>query len=229
MELDFHHRFVAAEADESWTLLLLHGTGGDEDDLLELGRLLSPGAALLSPRGKVLENGMPRFFRRDAEGRFDREDLIRRTGELAGFLKAAAERYRFDPSRIVAVGYSNGANIAAALLLLKPAALAGAVLFHAMVPLQPADPPDLRGVPVFLAAGRLDGLIPPEESKRLARLLESAGALVTMAWQPEGHQLTRAEAEAARQWLQGLNTDRGRGERHHTGHGSTSREVLHGT
>jgi predicted esterase len=229
MDLDFQHRFIAATGGERRTLLLLHGTGGDEDDLLELGRLLAPGAALLSPRGKVLENGMPRFFRRDAEGRFDREDLVNRTEELAGFVAAAAGAYRFDPSRVVAVGYSNGANIAAALLLLKPAALAAAVLFRAMVPLRPRDAPDLRGVPVFLAAGRLDGLIPPGESQGLAHLLESAGALVTMSWQPGGHQLTRAEAEAARQWLQELNIDRGRGSRRHAGRGSPSREVLHGT
>src|SRR5215207_5564250 len=142
-KLAFVHQFVPAQADGAPTLLLLHGTGGNEHDLLDLGRALYPRAALLSPRGQVRENGMPRFFRRLAEGVFDLDDLRRRTADLAAFIAAASAAYGFDPRRVIAVGYSNGANIAASLLLLYPAALAGAVLFHAMVPLVPEELPSL--------------------------------------------------------------------------------------
>ncbi len=198
--LGFVHRFEAGAAGRP-ALLLLHGTGGDENDLLDLGRRLAPGAALLSPRGKVLENGMARFFRRISEGRFDLEDLRFRAGELADFAAAAARQYGLDSSRLTAVGYSNGANIAAALLLLRPATLRSAVLFHALLPLAPERLPDLRGKKVFLAAGRADRLIPPRESENLASMLEQAGAAVTMFWQPGGHSLTQAEVEAAAQWM----------------------------
>src|SRR5687767_12070839 len=148
--LSFVHQFLPAKAEGAPTLLLLHGTGGDEHDLLDLGRALNPRAALLSPRGQVLENGMPRFFRRLAEGVFDLDDLRQRTHNLAAFVAHASEAYQFDPQRVIAVGYSNGANIAASALLLHPQVLAGAVLFHAMVPLVPKELPDLRGVPVFM-------------------------------------------------------------------------------
>ncbi len=198
--LGFVHRFEAGAADLP-VLLLLHGTGGDENDLLDLGRRLAPGAALLSPRGNVLENGMARFFRRLSEGVFDPEELTFRTGELADFVAAAARQYELDSSRLTAVGYSNGANIAAALLLLRPATLRSAVLFHAMAPLVPERLPDLRGKKVFLASGRSDRLIPPRESEHLARLLEQAGAAVTVFWQPGGHSLTQAEVEAAAEWM----------------------------
>jgi predicted esterase len=200
--LDFVHRFEAGDP-RLPTLLLLHGTGGDENDLLEVGRILAPGAALLSPRGKVLENGLARFFRRLAEGVFDLEDLRYRTGELADFAAAACRRYGLDAARLTAAGYSNGANIAAALLLLRPGILREAVLFHAMVPLVPEKLPELKGRRVFLAAGKEDRLIPPRESERLAALLEEAGAQVRLFWHPGGHGLDRAEIEAARDWLQG--------------------------
>jgi phospholipase/carboxylesterase/glyoxalase family protein len=203
-EPGFIHRFIPADAEGAPTLLLLHGTGGDEDNLIELGRLVAPGAALLSPRGKVLENGMPRFFRRLAEGVFDLEDLRFRTVELAEFVDTAARAYGVEPSSMVAAGYSNGANIAASLLLLKPGALAAAVLFHAMVPIVPDPLPDLKGVPVFLTGGKQDTMIAPRETERLARLLESAGASVQLAWQPGGHGLSRPEMEAAREWLRGI-------------------------
>jgi len=203
-EPGFIHRFIPADAEGAPTLLLLHGTGGDEDNLIELGRLVAPGAALLSPRGKVLENGMPRFFRRLAEGVFDLEDLRFRTVELAEFVDTAARAYGVEPSSMVAAGYSNGANIAASLLLLKPGALAAAVLFHAMVPIVPDPLPDLKGVPVFLTGGKQDTMIAPRETERLARLLESAGASVQLAWQPRGHGLSRPEMEAAREWLRGI-------------------------
>ncbi|HXZ44123.1 MAG TPA: alpha/beta hydrolase, partial [archaeon] len=174
------YRFIPApETDSPPTLLLLHGTGGDETDLLDLGRQLAPAAALLSPRGKVSENGMPRYFRRLAEGVFDLEDLQARTHELADFVETATQRYRLDSERIFAVGFSNGANIAASMLLLRPQVLAGAVLFRAMVPLVPGTMPHLHGRPVFLAAGRLDPIVSPEETERLRRLLVQTGANVT--------------------------------------------------
>lgn len=201
-QLDFIHRFLPAPAATgTTTLLLLHGTGGDEHDLLELGQMLAPNAARLSPRGKVLEQGMPRFFRRIAPGIFDLEDLRQRTDELADFVTAAAQVYAFDPGQVVAVGYSNGANIAASTLLLRPGVLAAAVLFHPMVPLVPEELPDLTGVPVFIGGGRLDTVIPPQQTERLALLLQSAGADVTLHWEPGGHTLTPAEVQAATRWL----------------------------
>jgi predicted esterase len=207
-KLGFEHQFVPARAEGAPTLLLLHGTGGNEYDLLDLGRALYPGAALLSPRGQVLENGMPRFFRRLAEGVFDLDDLRRRTHDLAEFVAAAAEAYYVDPRRVIAAGYSNGANIAASLLLLRPETLAGAVLFHAMVPLIPEQLPDLSDVPVFIAAGRSDPMIPAPQTERLAQLLREAGADVELQWQPGGHTLTQAEAQAAKTWLHGRAKER---------------------
>lgn len=185
------------------TLLLLHGTGGDENDLLPLGRMLREEANLLSPRGKILENGAPRFFRRLAEGVFDHEDLINRTHELAAFVEAAVLEYGLDPERVFAAGFSNGANIAASLLLLHPGLLAGAILLRAMAPFEPETTPDLSGTPVYLAAGRSDPMIPAESTERLAELLRSAGAKVTLEWQPGGHGINRAEIEAAHEWLTG--------------------------
>ncbi|MDQ4062699.1 MAG: alpha/beta hydrolase [Actinomycetota bacterium] len=200
-DLDFVHRFVPAEEPGAPTLLLLHGTGGNEDDLLPLGRMIDEQAALLSPRGKVLEHGMPRFFRRLAEGVFDHEDLVNRTHELAGFIKQATDGYGLDPGRLYAVGFSNGANIAASLLLLHPGLLAGAVLLRAMTPFEPQTPPDLTGTPVYLAAGRSDQMVPPEDTERLAELLREAGAKITLDWQPGGHGIGRAEVEAAQSWF----------------------------
>ena len=200
-DLGFIHRFVPAEGDDTITLLLLHGTGGDENDLLPLGRMLDERAALLSPRGKVLENGMPRFFRRLAEGVFDQEDLVSRTHELAEFVEAASAEYDLDPRRVFAVGFSNGANIAASLLLLHPGLLAGAILLRAMAPFEPEITPDLPGTPVYLAAGRSDTMVPPESTERLAGLLRETGAEVTLDWQPGGHGIGHAEIEAAREWL----------------------------
>lgn len=182
-------------------LLLLHGTGGDESDLLPLGQALAPGATLLSPRGKVLEHGMPRFFRRLAEGVFDVPDLIARTRELAEFVGAAASRYGFDPAAVFGVGYSNGANIAASLLLLHTGVLHGALLFRPMVPFEPESRPRLDGIPVFVAAGRQDPIVPHEQTRRLVALLEQAGADVTMHVEPAGHALTAGDVAAARVWL----------------------------
>jgi predicted esterase len=205
----FIHRFIPApETDSSMTLLLLHGTGGDETDLLGVGRQLAPAAALLSPRGKVSENGMPRYFRRLAEGVFDLADLKVRTHELADFVEAAVQRYRLAPDRIIGVGFSNGANIAASVLLLRPQVLAGAVLFRAMVPLVPDPMPNLHGKPVLLAAGRRDPIVSPDETERLRRLLVQAGANVTVHWARAGHGLTPADIEVARVWLEGWATAR---------------------
>lgn len=200
--LDFVHRFVpAAEKQTATTLILLHGTGGDEDDLLSLGRTLAPGAALLGVRGKVSEDGALRFFRRLSTGVFDVPDLIFRTHELARFLETAAAEYELDRTRFVAVGYSNGANMAASLLLLEPSILAAAILFRAMVPLVPDVVPDLSNKSVLLQAGRHDPLIPASGSEQLAALLTQAGANVTVDWNDTGHGLVDAEIRRAQGWL----------------------------
>ena len=200
----FVHRYVTSEADAAPTLLLLHGTGADENSLVPLGRDLVPEANLLSPRGKVLEHGMPRFFRRIAVGVFDVEDLIARTHELADFVVEASSTYGFDPSTVIAVGFSNGANIAASLLLLRPGVLSAAVLFKAQLPLEPEERPDLSGTSVFISAGRADELIDPAETEALVELLRAAGAVVDVHWQEGGHALILEEVEAARVWLAGL-------------------------
>jgi phospholipase/carboxylesterase len=197
--LDFAHRFSPGKSFR--TLLLLHGTGGDETDLIPLGRVLDPEAALLSPRGKVLENGMPRFFRRLAEGVFDEEDLVRRTHELADFIEQAAAHYGFAADKIAAVGLSNGANIAVSLLLLRPKTLRAAVLFRPMVPLVPEKLPDLSQVDVWIGAGNHDPIIPISETHRLIELLRKAQTRVTSSFANAGHRLTEGEVEAARHWL----------------------------
>ena len=184
--------------------MLLHGTGGDENDLIPLGHDLDPNAALLSPRGNVLENGMPRFFRRLAEGIFDEEDVIRRAHELADFVGAAAAWYVFDPKGIIAVGYSNGANIAAALLLLRPDVLSAAVLFRAMVPLVPALLPNLAHARVLISSGKHDPIVPVENAQRLAAMLRTAGADATLRFESAGHALARGDIEAAKEWLRDL-------------------------
>ncbi len=182
-------------------MLLLHGTGGNEDDLIELGQRLLPGAALLSPRGKVLENGMPRFFRRLAEGVFDLPDLKRRTNELAEFISAMRTEYKLETNKLIAVGYSNGANIAASLLLLHPRTLSGAALFRAMVPFQPAALPDLAGVPLFLSGGRRDPIVPAHNTLELAQMFQAANADVSLHWDGGGHQLGLGDMDAARRGL----------------------------
>ena len=198
-DLGFIHRFVPATQPGLPPLLLLHGTGGDENDLLPLGEQLSPGAALLSPRGKVLENGMPRFFRRLAEGVFDLADLKARTLELADFIAAARTAYAL--AKPVAVGFSNGANIAASLLLTRPELLAGAVLLRAMLPFVPQTPPDLAGKPVLLLSGSNDPMIPAASSARLIEVLQAAGADLVYKALPTGHNLTQNDLNLAAQWL----------------------------
>ncbi len=196
--LDFQHEFIAGNG---LTLLMLHGTGGDEHDLLDMGHQLAPGAALLSPRGKVLENGMPRFFRRLAMGVFDEKDLRFRARELANFVKSAASQYGLNDKKIVAAGYSNGANIAAALLLLHQEALAGAVLFRPMVPVVPEKQPVLTGVPVWIGAGRHDPYSPVEQTARLQSMLTQAGGDVDVNWSPGGHELNANEVRNATDWV----------------------------
>jgi phospholipase/carboxylesterase len=199
---DFIHEFIPGASDR--TLLLLHGTGGTEHDLIPLGRELDPNAFLLSPRGKVLENGMPRFFRRLAEGVFDLEDLKKRTNELADFIAAAAQHYELAADKIVAVGYSNGANIAASLLLLRPETLRTAVLFRAMIPLVPEKVPDLSSVRVWIGAGDQDAIVSVSETQRLAKFFREAGADVTIRFAKASHGLINTEVKAAKHWLDEL-------------------------
>jgi len=196
---DFIHEFAPGASDR--TLLLLHGTGGNEHDLIPLGRELDPNAALLSPRGKILENGMPRFFRRLAEGVFDLEDLKKRTNELADFVAAAVRQYRLAADRVVAVGYSNGANIATSMLLLRPEILRAAILFRTMVPLVPDNLPDLSSVRVWIGAGDQDPIVPESEAQRLMELLRRSGADVTIRFANASHALTEADVKTARHWL----------------------------
>ena len=196
---DFIHEFVPGNSDR--TLLLLHGTGGNERDLIPLGRELDPNASLLSPRGKVLESGMPRFFRRLAEGVFDLEDLKERTHELADFVISSADHYKIDNKQIVAVGYSNGANIAASVLLLRPEVLPAAILFRAMVPLVPETKPNLNSKPIWIGAGAHDSIIPASNTRELVELLQSAGADVTIRFFQSGHELTSDDVDVAREWL----------------------------
>ena len=182
------------------TFLMLHGTGGNELDLLPLAGMIDDEANVLSVRGNILENGMPRFFRRLAEGIFDEEDLIFRTKELNEFLDEAAQKYDFDRNNILAIGYSNGANIAASLLFHYQQALKGAILHHPMVPRKGMDLPDLTGKSAFIAAGTNDPICSPMESTELQSLLEKANAKVELHWENKGHQLTIQEVEAAAAW-----------------------------
>jgi predicted esterase len=202
-ELGFPHVFKPGQAPNGSTLLLLHGTGGDEHDMLPLGNL-APGAAVLSPRGNVLENGMPRFFRRLAEGVFDLDDLKLRANELADFVIAAAAHYGFDPTRVVALGFSNGANIASAVMLLRPGVLRGGVLLRGMVPLEPSPLPSIAGTRVLISNGRTDPIVSAGETERLAKLLQRAGADVEVHWQPAGHQLMPGDFAVAKTWLQSI-------------------------
>lgn len=202
-DLGFVHKFVPARPNvpHPVTLLLLHGTGGDENDLLPSGNELWPGAALLGVRGQVSENGMPRFFRRFAEGVFDVEDLKFRTDELAQFIDAASKRYNFRTRRLIAVGYSNGANIGASLILLHPHHLGAAVLFRAMVPFTPDLIRDFSHLSVFIGPGRLDPIVPLGQPEELGAIFQSGGADVTISWSQGGHELGKDDIQAAKSWL----------------------------
>jgi phospholipase/carboxylesterase len=200
-ELSFIHRFEPATDPGRPPLLLLHGTGGDESDLLGLGRMISPGSALLSPRGKILENGMPRFFRRLAEGVFDEEDVKFRANELADFVAEARKTYGLEAP--IAVGFSNGANVAAAMLMLRPEALAGAALLRAMVPLSETPKADLAGKRVLMISGAMDPIIPADNAKRLAALLSASGAEVERQTLPTGHGLSQTDLNLLVKWFGG--------------------------
>lgn len=207
-DLGFVHRHVPAPSGVSahggTTLLMLHGTGGDEDNLVPLGKMLLPGAAILSPRGKVDEGGALRFFRRIREGVFDQKDLALRTDELADFITAASDAYGIRRDRIVAVGFSNGANIAGSLLLRRPGVITRAALLSPMVPFEPDPRPDLSGTTVFVGAGKLDQMVPAAETERLAELLRNCGARVSLHWEDGGHSIAPGEIRAAQAWLAGL-------------------------
>jgi predicted esterase len=207
-DLGFVHIFVPAEKPDLPTLLLLHGTGGDERDLVGLGRELWPGAALLGVRGKVLENGMPRFFRRFAEGVFDVDDLKTRTKELAEFIDVAAEHYGFSKRHLLAVGYSNGANIAASLIFLHPHYLAAGMLFRAQLPFMPDLVRNFSELSVFLAGGMRDPIVPHDQTEQLAAILQSGGADVSLFWHRGGHELGEDDVDAARTWLRDKVTKR---------------------
>ena len=203
-ELGFIHQFVPApDRRPDRVLLLLHGTGGNESDLIPIGRALDPFAALLSPRGKVLENGMPRFFRRLREGVFDEEDIVRRADELAEFIGAARVAYEFPADPVIAVGFSNGANMAAALLLLRAEVLAGAILFRAMVPLRPETTPQLEGKRILISAGGMDPIVPVDNASELAAMLRAGGADVTFHLEAVGHALVSGDLTTAQAWLRG--------------------------
>jgi phospholipase/carboxylesterase len=197
--LSYIHRFEKGPDPGAPALLLLHGTGGNENDLIPLGRMIAPGAALLSPRGKVLENGMPRFFRRLADGIFDEDDVRRRAGEVADFVAEARAHYGIATP--IAVGYSNGANTAAAMLLLRPDALAGAILLRATVPLSQTSPVDLTGKAALIASGVSDPMMTPERAAQLASLLHGYGAVVDHRTMPSGHELSQADVNLAKRWL----------------------------
>ena len=201
-DLGFIHRFVPAEdAGSGETLIVLHGTGGDENDLIGIGKAVAPGAAILSPRGNVLENGAPRFFRRLAEGVFDPKEVRSRAEELARFIRAAVITYRLDPARVFALGYSNGANVASTVMFVEPGILQGAILFRPMLVYEPTEKNDLAGSAVFISAGRMDPIVPTASVERLAELFESAHAEVMLKWQLVGHNLVPGEVSEAAEWL----------------------------
>lgn len=203
-ELGFIHNFVEAKEGTDIVLLLLHGTGGTENDLIPLGRDINKSAAILSPRGKILENGAPRFFKRLAEGVFDLDDLKFRTGELSDFMEKASDLYKFNLERVVAIGYSNGANMAASLLLLRPKVVSTAILFRPMVPLVPEILPKLSSKNIFVSGGLYDPIVPKVETERLVDLLKKCGANIFVRWENSGHELRSQEITVTRNWLSNL-------------------------
>jgi predicted esterase len=201
-DLGFIHRFVPVEESAAGdTLVVLHGTGGDENDLISIGQAIAPGASILSPRGNVLENGAPRFFRRLAEGVFDPKEVRSRAAELARFIRAAIVTYRLDPARIFALGYSNGANIASTVMLVEPGILHGSILLRPMLVYEPPELNDLSGSAVFISAGRMDPIVPVDSVEKLVTLFQSVNAEVTLKWQLGGHSLVPSEVREASEWL----------------------------
>jgi phospholipase/carboxylesterase len=201
-DIGFVHRFVPAEDKTSAeTLVVLHGTGGDENDLIGIGQAVAPGAVILSPRGNVLENGAPRFFKRLAEGVFDPKEVRSRGEELARFIRAAISKYGLNPERVFALGYSNGANVASTVMFIEPGLFRGAILFRPMVVFEPTERPDLSGAGVLISAGRMDPIVPVNSVERLAELFEVSRAEVTLKWQVAGHNLLPSEVRDAADWL----------------------------
>jgi predicted esterase len=201
-DLGFIHRFLPPEsATLAETLVVLHGTGGDENDLIGIGQMIAPGTAILSPRGNVLENGAPRFFKRVAEGVFDPKEVRSRAAELAGFIRAAVSRYGLNPERIFALGYSNGANVASTVMFLEPELLQGAILFRPMLVFEPDARPDLSDTSVLISAGQMDPIVPAESVERLVGLFEASHVEVTLKWQLAGHNLLPSEVREAADWL----------------------------
>lgn len=201
-DIGFIHRFVAAEDKTSAeTLVVLHGTGGDENDLIGIGQAIAPGAAILSPRGNVLESGAPRFFKRLAEGVFDPKEVRSRGEELARFIRAAIAKYGLNPERVFALGYSNGANVASTVMFIEPGLFRDAILFRPMVVFEPNERPDLSGAGVFISAGRKDPIVPTKSVERLVELFEVSRAEVTLKWQLAGHNLLPSEVREAADWL----------------------------
>ena len=207
-QLGFIHKFIPSNikverkggSKKVPTFLLLHGTGGNEEDLIPVAREISSEAAILSPRGKILEDGIAdRFFRRLAEGVFDLEDLRFRTNELANFVNNASKTYGFDLQHLIALGYSNGANIASSMLLLRPEVLSAAILFRAMVPFVPNTLPDLSNKYIFMSSGLYDPIIPKQEAERLFSLFKNGGAKVSISWQSSGHELVMEDVKKAKE------------------------------
>ncbi|MFZ0264912.1 MAG: alpha/beta hydrolase [Nitrososphaeraceae archaeon] len=207
-QLGFIHKFIPSNikverkggSKKVPTFLLLHGTGGNEEDLIPVAREISSEAAILSPRGKILEDGIAaRFFRRLAEGVFDLEDLRFRTNELANFVNNASKTYGFDLQHVIALGYSNGANIASSMLLLRPEVLSAAILFRAMVPFVPNTLPDLSNKYIFMSSGLYDPIIPKQEAERLFSLFKNGGAKVSISWQSSGHELVMEDVKKAKE------------------------------
>ena len=201
-ELGFIYNYIPGSREN--VLFLLHGTGGNEDDLLTVGQMLDRRASIISPRGKVLENGMPRFFRRISPGVFDIEDLKFRVNELGEFIDLVCKKHSFRSKSLVVVGYSNGANIAVSLVLLKPTSLKRLILFRAMLPLVPDRIPDLNGTSVFISGGKYDEMISVKNTLELKSIFQKSGASIEMNWEESTHALTSDEVSKAREWL--LNT-----------------------
>lgn len=196
--MTFQHAHRPSPSGEGRLLLLLHGTGGDENDLIPLAGMLDPDAEILSPRGKILENGAPRFFKRLKPGVLDLEDLRVQTLDLAEFVQQKSAG-----RRVTAVGFSNGANIAASMLFETPDALDEAILIRAMLPYSPATVPDVQGKRVLLLAGTRDPYSEPKVTEELARILRAGGADVAVHYANAGHELTQEDVRAARAWLEG--------------------------
>jgi phospholipase/carboxylesterase len=200
-DLGFTHRFIPAQDPAAETLIVLHGTGGDENSLVGIAQAIAPGASIISPRGNVLENGAPRFFKRLAEGVFDPNEVRSRGQELARFIRAAIINYNLDPSRVFALGYSNGANAASTAMFVDPGVLQGAILLRPMLVYEPTQIPDLNSASVLISAGRMDPIVPTESAEKLRDLLEKSGATVTLNWQLVGHNLVPSEMREAAEWL----------------------------